>query len=437
MVPPIPQAAWAAPSSTNSAPALSLALGSNVKYQLENGKTYTLSNASVSNTVIEVLSGRTATVKVPKNVTVTINDYGNGCSPINVVSGGKLTLIVDGTLEVIGGAATHGTGITEGGPNNSAKFKGRGGFAGISVPNGAELNVYGSGQLIAKGGDAGHGGDQTTDTLDHGGTGGGGAGAGIGGNGGDGGQIGYTEPEHGSAGGAAGTIKLYGNVLVEAYGGGGGSGRITATTSGGGGGGYPGAGIGGGGAGGGGGTTASGAGGFSGGGGEQTGMGGTNGGPGGNGNFGGGGGYFQQSNATTGGTSYNGGVGSIGGGGSTGRTTSGTLHSIGGNGGAAGGGGTVTLSDMVKNYLKVANGSYQTNIPRNYGKTPTPIYAQSGYDLALVRTAGVTNVNARTKSALESELGTKGKSSSIKATALAGVGSGAGYTESSNGSFTI
>ncbi|MCI8336207.1 MAG: hypothetical protein HFI72_03455, partial [Peptococcaceae bacterium] len=42
-----------------------------------------------------------------------------------------------------------------------------------------------------------------------------------------------------------------------------------------------------------------------------------------------------------------------------------------------------------------------------------------------------------TKSALESELGTKGKSSSIKATALAGVGSGAGYTESSNGSFTI
>ncbi|MCI8336302.1 MAG: hypothetical protein HFI72_04005, partial [Peptococcaceae bacterium] len=78
MVPPIPQAAWAAPSSTNSAPALSLALASNVKYQLENGKTYTLSAASVSNTVIEVASGRTATVVVPKNVAVTIDDYNNG-----------------------------------------------------------------------------------------------------------------------------------------------------------------------------------------------------------------------------------------------------------------------------------------------------------------------------------------------------------------------
>ncbi|MCI8336213.1 MAG: hypothetical protein HFI72_03505 [Peptococcaceae bacterium] len=441
MVPPIPQAAWAAPSSTNSAPALNLALASNVKYQLENGKTYTLSAASVSNTVIEVPSGRTATVVVPKNVTVTIDDYNNGCSPISLLGSGKLNLVVDGTLTVTGGKAGNGS-------DAQASYSGGApGYAGISVPNTATLVLGGAGTVVAQGGDAGRGGNggSRSGYADNGASGGGGAGAGIGGNGaagGDGGSrptgVGYstnaaTNGTPGGNGGSAGNIYIYESVKLSAYGGAGGAGGWDYQSSPGGGGGYPAAGIGGGGAGGGGGSHGPGGGGFSGGGGD----GGTERNNAANGSGAiaathhGGGGYFNyyRKDGETFSTPNNiGGIAAIY------AATSNYKNTWGSSGGTAGSGGKIYKADTAT--LTVANGSYMTANQQKWGQSPTPIYAQSGFNLNNIRSANVAAVTARTKAALETELSSK-VSKTIAVTNVAGIGSGAGAYEVSNGSFTI
>ncbi|MCI8336986.1 MAG: hypothetical protein HFI72_07530, partial [Peptococcaceae bacterium] len=410
--------------------------------QLENGKTYTLSAASVSNTVIEVASGRTATVVVPKNVAVTIDDYNNGCSPISLLGSGKLNLVVDGTLTVTGGKA-------EDGQYDAVQYTavgGAGGYPGIGVPVGTSLIISGSGTVTAAGGDAGRGGNANNGS--HNASGGGGAGAGIGGIGGKGGDAGapYRDKVSGT-GGSMGSVMIYETVVVNAYGGGGAGNTADGIGAAGG---YPAAGVGGGGAGGGGAGNSAGAGGFCGAGGGSSGVDGGPATPFIKPNYHtGGGGYFAGSTISNYADKlykyYHGGA--IGGGGAWDTNTDDTntwekASWKGGHGGTAGAGGTVVKGELAT--LQAANGSYQTNIPRNYGKTPTPIYAQSGYDLELLRTAGVTKVDAgltakgvRSKGDLENELGATGKSSTIQATALAGVGSGAGYLESRNGSFTI
>ncbi|MCI8336417.1 MAG: hypothetical protein HFI72_04595, partial [Peptococcaceae bacterium] len=416
--------------------------------QLENGKTYTLSAASVSNTVIEVASGRTATVVVPKNVAVTIDDYNNGCSPISLLGSGHLILVVDGTLTVTGGAATTGARSVNGthtstpsGASGNEVAGGKGGYAGISVPNGANLTVQGSGTLIAQGGDAAVGAVGGVVT-DFGSGGGGGAGAGIGGNGGDGGighphgtvsdNAKWTEA-HSKAGngGAAGNIYIYENITVKAYGGGGASGGAYAYSSGGGAGGYPAAGIGGGGAGGGGGDGGPSGSGFSAGQAESgaspvpT-----------NGSadlvniYGPGAGYFSSSvdryNAT--GSIRNAGIG----GGLAFRHNTNCFSGWGGNGGS---GGAVYVGNKAN--ITVANGSYVTTSAKQWGKTPTPIYLQAGFKPSNIRSSNVTSVSARTHSAMVTELTNKGISKTSSPVAVPGIGSGAGGEETSNGSYTI
>ena len=345
----------------------------------------------------------------------------------------KLTLIVDGTLSVYGGAAGDGADSTGVNPPG-----GTGGFAGIFVPNGTTLTVRGGGTLSAYGGHAGDGGNGVA-ANNIGAAGGGGAGAGIGGNGGPGGAGGdgtSSSTDNGAPGGAgtsAGEVYLYETVRVTAYGGAGGSGGWeykSSSSSPGGGGGYPAAGIGGGGAGAGGASHGSGGGGFSGGRGDFDNIG-TKvvdgvGAP--TAEHGPGGGYFSSYD----GTYSAGGIlqvetqPSLGGGAMKYKSSS-FGGDRAGNGGAAGSGGTVKKASTAT--LTVSNGSYKTS-SKEWGVTPTPIYAQSGYSLTKLREANVRVVNARSKSALESELGSKGKT--LVATGLSGVGSGAGFTETSH-----
>ena len=354
----------------------------------------------------------------------------NGKSPIELQGDANLTLVVDGTFTVTGGKAGDGKN-----PTGSQAARG---YAGINVPSGTTLTVMGHGNLTAQGGPAGDGGIQQLGVegqVDIGGGGGGGAGAGIGGNGGIGGT---PNIGNGQSGMDAGVINLLDNVKVTANGGAGGAGGGTGTiagvtsTSGGGGGGYPAAGIGGGGAGGGGGGTAAGGGGFSGGSGETDGVKRENGLGGAVGRarnwHSGGGGYFAQGD--TGHTTYSyykGGF--IGGSGSTDGNSATSISWRGGNGGAGGSGGTVKKSNAGS--LVVNNGTYYTGNKKIWGSNPTPIYAQSGYSLDTIRNAGITNIAARTKGSLETEL--KSLSKAIPTAKLAGVGSGAGYTETSNG----
>ena len=352
-----------------------------------------------------------------------------GGSPITLSGNAKLTLIVDGTLSVYGGAAGNGSdGIAANSPG------GAGGFAGVYVPRGTTLEVRGAGTLKAYGGHGGDGGSGIN--VNYGGAGGGGAGAGIGGNGGAGGAgspggsasgTAIDNGKPGSAGISAGTIFLYERVTVAAYGGAGGSGGWYANSSPGGAGGYPGAGIGGGGAGAGGGNHGPGGGGFSGGRGEADTVESKNidgaGGP--AVLHGGGGGYFS---------SYNGTYSierqpALGGGAA--KYLSSVFGGDGaGNGGAAGDGGEVKKSSTA--VLTAANGSYKT-ATKQWGVTPTPIYVQSGYSLDKLRENyrvidAFDKDGIRTKEVLESKVGAYGKI--ITPTGLAGVGSGAGFTES-------
>ncbi len=370
-------------------------------------------------------------------------------SPIELQGDANLTLVVDGTFTVTGGKAGDGGDVTRTTASGSTVISpgkaGTKGYAGIALPVGATLNIQGSGVLTAQGGDAGKGGDSISGIggSNVGGGGGGGAGAGIGGNGGNGGAGGtdYIDGSNGAAGQGMGTMNIWGTVTVNAYGGGGGSGSVNQTHDTGGAGGYPGAGIGGGGAGAGGGEWDDPGAGFTGGrgqGNEDNSYLTKNGEGSGNSSWGVAGGYFRADYTSQYPASYSilQGLGGIG---STyinynpaGRRTKA------GDGGRGGAGGTVKVSEKAT--LHAYNGSYETTIPRNYGKTPTPIYMQSGFKLDMIREKGVTSVSARTGAALTQELKNKSVPQSVQPFSydgkdIYGVGSGAGATETSNGSY--
>jgi len=211
---------------------------------------------------IQVKSGTHAKVNIFKDMTLT--NAGVKRSAIDIEAGGTLDLYVSD-----GATVTVNSGLGE---SASGATPGKGGYAGIHVPEGASLNLKGAGIIKAIGGNAGNG------ALNYGKVGatagGGGAGAGIGGNGGDGakGAGGINQPqkicEDGKKGEDAGSINIYNEVIVYSYGGAGGSGGnggAHGVSGSGGGGGYPAAGIGGGGAGGAGSTCCAGAGGYTGG----------------------------------------------------------------------------------------------------------------------------------------------------------------------------
>ena len=190
---------------------------------------------------ILVKSGVHAKVNVFKNMRLT--NSGLKRSAIDIEPGGTLDLWVAEGAEV-----TVNSGFGEDADVNTP---GKGGYAGIHVPEGAVLNLKGTGTITAIGGNSGNGGttNEESDVV----AGGGGAGAGIGGNGGNGGAGKSNRGNSGGSGEKCGEVKIYNSLRVYAYGGAGGSGgadgiksngaQITGT---GGGGGYPAAGIGGG-----------------------------------------------------------------------------------------------------------------------------------------------------------------------------------------------
>ncbi len=414
------------------------------EYVLTSG-TYSIDAGYYANVSYIVEHNEKATLVIDGIVTIDNTEY--SASPIRVLAGGELDLVVDGTLRVLGARATQGANATAEIANGAG---GNGGMPGIYVPVGgggypdAILNISGSGEVYAYGGDAGDGGNALRSTYDNSyyTGGGGGAGAGIGGDGGAGGT-GRNHGEAGKSGTGAGIIRVRSDeVRVYAYGGGGGSGG-NGGLDGGGGGGYPAAGIGGGGAGGG-----SGDDGHAGGGGFSSGstdnittagkamIGGVNG----ESSIGQGygwqsGSYFNVNMTTPAGDATPGMNGKIGG-------YSGYSAYV-ANGGTAGAGGTLYYSDNVHAY----NGSYYTEASSGYlyfnattgvhsnewGKYPTPIYAQLGFDLNKMRAAGITRVTGRTADAITAELSGKNVGG-IETTGFGpGVGSGAGAVEASNG----
>ena len=314
------------------------------------------------------INGGNVTIYVTQDMTLTNN--GMARSAIKIASGATLNLeIAEGvTITVDSGFGENGVVANalgaEGGP---------GGYAGINVPSGATLNIIGSGRLIAYGGDAGDGGGAVSGNT--GGGGGGGAGAGIGGNGGNGGSAGSTfsfpgnigeltnSGQDGLAGQDCGVVNITGTTEIFAYGGAGGSGgsRNDSNNSGAGGGGYPAAGIGGGGAGGGGGEHACSAGGYSAGSGEESikagvnGLGSTGGGK----RKGAGGGYYSKGSTSSGTQAYfnQGGM----------WCAPGEVYSrdYAGSGGKAGKGGTITYTDLTK--IHAYNGDMVTNDTQTSG----------------------------------------------------------------------
>lgn len=219
------------------------------------------------------------------------------------------------------------------------------------------------------------------------------------------------------------------------------------------GGGYPGAGIGGGGAGGGGGTDDCGAGGYTGGAGEAY-RGVSNNGDGGNGtSWYGGGGYFSSGKknnvAIIDSYAYIGGEGWY----------CGTEHA--GNGGIAGTGGNIKISENGRLYAYNGN-KYTDGTNYNNGDNQLIIYAQSGIlrnvyiQMLFFNTAYNRNYNYYSKYITSGLLLTSSdvasgtnrlirKESSCEKTnyiniannSVQGVGSGAGYIEISNGTYTI
>ena len=148
----------------------------------------------------------------------------------------------------------------------------------------------------------------------------------------------------------------------------------------------------------------------------------------------GGGGYFAQGD-TGGGTYayYKGDL--IGGFGATDGNSASSISWGGGRGGTAGAGGTIRKSNAGS--LVVNNGTYYTANKQKWGSDPTPIYRQSGYDLNAIRgVTSITEVKVRTFSDMNDKenngLSLVSKGESMK---IAGIGSGAGAIEQSNGTF--
>ena len=439
---------------------IQLTPSSGAKQTLSGGPYIVMGSSSVTD-VRYTITG-TTTIIIPSGTTVTIDNRtaANGGSPFSVNAGAILNLIVNGNLYVYGQNAGNGANSVNGVVNGAG---GIGGSPGISVPVNARVNITGAGTLYAFGGDAGDGGATTAgmQTNQYYTGGGGGAGAGIGGGGGAGGtgSSGYNDkannttnvyaPENafagncGKAGAGAGTIYIGTQVSVYAYGGGGGSGGRDNNRDDGGGGGYPAAGIGGGGGGGGSGTDGyHGGGGFSAGSSDldsgNGGVAGVNGLPPTVAQFAyGSSGYFAantlEPQKVAGGT-----YGKIGGFTATGGQLS-------GNGGAGGAGGTVIIGDYnnAAGNVRAYNGSYMTTaesktyISNDIMPYQTPIYAQLGFDLAKMRNANITSVTGRTAFAVNAELSGKNVGGISTTPYGIGIGSGAGSTEASNGTFTM
>lgn len=191
-------------------------------------------------------ANKTVSIKLLSDITIT--NEGLKRSAINLNSGSVLNLDVYSNVIV---NSTYGE---NGAITSSTQQKSNGGYAGIHVPSDAILNLSGDGTIYCYGGNAGKGGT-FTGKSDSGGSGGGGAGAGIGGNGGYGGAGKNGVSNNGGDGESCGTVKIFGNITVYAYGGAGGDGGDgyadtnkdgKLVNGGGGGGGYPAAGIGGG-----------------------------------------------------------------------------------------------------------------------------------------------------------------------------------------------
>lgn len=435
-------------------------------FDIEEGKSSTvIFYDEINNTFnFEVLSGN-VTIYVSENMVLT--NKGKSRSAVYIAPKATLNInIAPGkTITVDSGFGVDGVEA-----NGLGAAGGPGGYAGINVPKGATLNVYGEGKLIAYGGDAGDGGGAVSGNT--GGGGGGGAGAGIGGNGGAGGAAGSTfsfpsgigaftnSGENGKDGEDCGAITFHGTTEVYAYGGAGGSGgAVTSTNSGAGAGGYPAAGIGGGGAGGGGGEHACSAGGYSGGSGEDgikngvNGLGSTAGGS----RKGSGAGYYTKGSAASGAQAQmnQGGMW---------QSNDQYGRDFAGSGGNAGAGGTVKYLDKAKihayNGDRVTNGTYSGifDYDKNGNKgsaitatvqkpdgtiiMPAKIFAQDG----IIRATYGSNQHMTAEECAKAGVDafSKGHTVLVKLTNETvtatteygqGVGSGAGNLEKSNGTF--
>jgi len=400
----------------------------------------------------------TVSIKLLSNLNIT--NEGLKRAAINLNEGSVLNLTVEGNVTV---NSTFGE-------DASGAVPGKGGYAGIRVPPTATLNLSGrNGTIKAIGGNAGNGGTRTGGN-DQRCAGGGGAGAGIGGNGGKGGAYRTGLGASGEAGESCGTVNITGSVTVYAYGGAGGSGGAGTNgtgATGGGAGGYPAAGIGGGGGGGAGGTCCAGGGGYTGGAGEggihtsyngkdgDVGWGTRSGHP----TYLGGGGYFRGGEGIDI-DGVNRAVTAFGGIANQGwhsYTTHGT-----GFGGAGGSGGTITVSRNNKIYAYNGN-LYTDGTAYGNGANQCPIYLQAGivtakYDYinqgddvsyyrflldqkSLQTTAtlsGYTNPNTSIGTLnINSKLGITGNPLNNVNMRKQGVGSGAGYVEVSNGTYTV
>ena len=412
----------------------------------------------------EIPAGEPVTIKIMGDMN--IDNKGYKRSAIDLEEGATLNLYVYGKVEVNSGYGEDAVDATPG----------KGGYAGIHVPEGATLNLYGTGTITAIGGNAGSG-PETYGKANIYTAGGGGAGAGIGGSGGDGGSgiggnndIDYRICESGYAGENCGNINIYNSLTVYAYGGAGGAGgnggTINAAGSGGGGG-YPAAGIGGGGAGGAGSTCCAGAGGYSGGsasGNPYIAQ---------NGNAGG---SYERVGSTgsqsaykgqyTAGGYFEGGEGTSANGINKKTSTFGGFFGTGylskghesGSGGDAGNGGTIKVSQLANVYAYNGN-LYTDGTDYENGLNQCPIYAQNGiitpkynatytggnsgkeYFLELI--SDVTSVeksgymNKKYVENNNKRYITKNKYLDNVDMAYQGVGSGAGYVETSNGTYTI
>ena len=417
---------------------------SNNGFSLESGKNYIiLDSVNVSDFKFLVKENTMINIKLLGDMVIDNRDYPDR-SAIDIEPTGTLNLYVYGNVKVdssYGGTSGSGTSAED-------TKGGSGGKAGIHVPKDAVLNLYGDGKIICSGGDAGDGGTCPVNDFDAGGGGGGGAGAGIGGNGGNGGDTAHSIGQDGKPGEEAGIINIFDTIEVYAYGGGGGSGGDATPThgkgGGGGGGGYPAAGIGGGGAGGGAGCTAEAGGGYSSGGGEAQSPGGKNG-------LAGnadevchsGGGYYEDGKK---GTYVAMTPGRIGGQGAW--RNNGSLK--GGAGGQGGAGGRVFVKGSLSR-IHAYNGAYLTDVDaikqsESWKQTnQTAIYGQFGYNINKISKDATTvkKINGRKITEIHDELKSLGEEyRNIDRTVFTtygniGIGTGAGYIESSNGALVV
>ena len=374
----------------------------NLKFQP--GSDYTVIDkisAEKFNFVIPNAHGNPANaVSLYLNEDMEINNIGYSRSAIELEEGAILNLYICSGAEVVVNSAYGEQGQAGGQKDENNKVKaadgGPGGYAGIHVPSTATLNVYGEGTLIAYGGDAGDG-----------------------------------------------------NTVKNSLGSGGGGGA--------------GAGIGGGGAGGGGGNHCDGAGGYSGGGAQYNVTNGKNGLGGGlaskpNAQSSGGGGYFS---CGYGRVNTNLGFAAIGGQGSgachwVNNTTKVWWNDHAGSGGTGGAGGNVTVSSKAKVYAyngdMITEGTHdgiyaydqhgnktsekleKVIKPNNQEIVPCQIFAQAG----IKRDVYISNFStAANYKELKNEIDNNYKTV-IRATSYGyGIGSGAGYRESENGTYTV